>query len=64
MRLLNVCLKGYNYYQVDEIPIFTPQAVRYKLTYRKEDALSLAVDRHTNTLLSSVLNVRPDRPVL
>ncbi|HYF75468.1 MAG TPA: hypothetical protein VD757_02670, partial [Candidatus Nitrosocosmicus sp.] len=43
--------------KVDSIPEFTPQAVRYKLTYRKEDALSLSVDRRTNTLLGSILNV-------
>ena len=43
--------------QVDTLPTFTPNAVKYKLNYKKEDALSLAVDHRTNTLLSSLLNV-------
>lgn len=49
--------KGITITQVDRIPTFTEKATRYKLTYKKEDALSLAVDRRTNTLLSSILNV-------
>lgn len=43
--------------QVDTIPIFTQNALKYYLTYSKEDALSLSIDRRTNTLLSSNLNV-------
>lgn len=43
--------------RVEKIPVFSDKAIKYKLSYAKEDALSLAVDRRTNTLLSSVLNV-------
>ncbi len=43
--------------QVDVLPSFSQNAVKYYLTYKKEDALSLAVDKRTNTLLSSTLNV-------
>lgn len=49
--------KGITISEVDALPSFSNEAVKYYLTYKKEDALSLAVDRRTNTLLSSSLNV-------
>lgn len=49
--------KGITINQVDSIPIFTKEASKYYLTYEKEDALSLATDKRSNLLLSSVLNV-------
>ena len=49
--------KGITIKQLDKMPVFSKEAVRYYLTYRKEDALSLATDKRTNTLLSSSLNV-------
>lgn len=42
---------------VEALPSFSNDATRYELQYEKEDALSLAVDRRTNELLSSNLNV-------
>lgn len=42
--------------QVDSIPVFN-EGTGYYLTYAREDALSLAVDKRTNELLSSTLNV-------
>ena len=42
--------------QVESIPIIK-NGISYQLTYKKEDALSLATDKRNNTLLSSVLNV-------
>ena len=49
--------KGITISRVDSLPQFSDDAVKYKLSYKKEDALSLAVDRRTNSLLSSLLNV-------
>lgn len=49
--------KGITIQQVDKIPIFSKNATKYYLTYRKEDALSLANDKRTNTLLASTMNV-------
>lgn len=43
--------------QVDAIPMFDRDALKYYLVYKKEDALSLATDRRDNLLLSSVLSV-------
>lgn len=43
--------------KVAEIPLFSPNAIKYNLTYKKEDALSLATDKRCNTLLSSILSV-------
>lgn len=43
--------------EVDKIPLFSDNALKYSLYYKKEDPLSLAVDKRTNTLLSSTLNV-------
>jgi hypothetical protein len=42
---------------VEEIPTFSDRATKYQLSYAKEDGLSLAVDRRTNDLLESNLNV-------
>jgi hypothetical protein len=41
----------------ENVPQFTAQATKYQLCYAKEDGLSLAVDRRTNELLESNLNV-------
>lgn len=43
--------------EVDSIPAFSVESTRYQLRYKKENPLSLAVDKRTNTLLSSMLNV-------
>lgn len=49
--------KGITIDQVEEVPQFSNKAVIYQLNYNKEDALSLEVDKRTNTLLSSQLNI-------
>lgn len=49
--------KGITITRVYEIPSFDPYCVKYALKYQKEDALSLSIDKRTNTLLSSLLNV-------
>lgn len=43
--------------EVDSIPAFKDDATKYQLVYTKEDGLSLAVDRRTNELLESNLNI-------
>lgn len=43
--------------QVSELPTFSKEAMKYQLHYKKEDGLSLAVDRRSNDLLTSQLNV-------
>jgi len=43
--------------EVGSLPEFGKDATKYQLAYAKEDALSLAVDRRDNNLLSSTLNV-------
>lgn len=42
--------------EVTELPTFNQNSIRYSLSYTKEDALSLAVDRRNNDLLNSTLN--------
>lgn len=42
---------------VEDIPRFSDQAIKYQLYYTKEGGLSLAVDRRTNELLESNLNI-------
>lgn len=39
------------------IPIFSQDALKYEMIYKKEDALSLNVDRKSNEPLNSLLNV-------
>lgn len=41
----------------ENIPQFGPKVTKYQLYYAKEDGLSLAVDRRTNELLESNLNI-------
>jgi hypothetical protein len=43
--------------EVQELPIFPNDITKYQLYFRKEDGLSLAVDRRNNELLHSNLNV-------
>ena len=43
--------------EVQEIPTFSKDCTKYGLRYRKEDALSLNIDKRNNDLLSSTLNV-------
>lgn len=43
--------------EVSDLPQFTQSANKYYLTYQKEDALSLAVDRRNSDLLQSKLNI-------
>lgn len=45
--------------EVNTIPMFTNNATMYYLSYKKEDGLSLHVDKRANTLLSSNLNILP-----
>jgi GTPase SAR1 family protein len=39
------------------VPMFSSKAVKHELVYRKEDALSLKVDKKSNEPLNSILNV-------
>lgn len=43
--------------EVNELPQFSKDATKYSLSYKKADALSLAVDKRNNDLLSSTLNI-------
>ena len=43
--------------EVNELPQFSKNSTKYGLRYKKEDALSLAVDKRNNDLLSSTLNI-------
>lgn len=43
--------------EIAELPLFSSKASRYELFYLKEDPLSLSVDRRSNDLLNSNLNV-------
>lgn len=43
--------------EVKELPQFSKDCTKYGLRYKKEDALSLAVDKRDNDLLSSTLNI-------
>ncbi|MDF2892530.1 MAG: hypothetical protein K0R80_2897 [Clostridia bacterium] len=39
------------------VPMFSSKAVKHELVYRKEDALSLKVDKKSNEPLNSILNI-------
>lgn len=43
--------------EVQELPHFSKSCTKYGLRYKKEDALSLAIDKRDNDLLSSTLNI-------
>ena len=43
--------------EVEQLPQFSPNATKYGMRYKKEDALSLAIDKRNNELLSSTLNI-------
>ena len=43
--------------EVGEIKEFSPQALKYQLNYKKEDALSLSVNRQVNEPMNSIFNV-------
>ena len=43
--------------EVQQLPQFSSNCTKYGLRYKKEDALSLAVDKRDNDLLSSTLNI-------
>ncbi|EQK47142.1 AAA-like domain protein [[Clostridium] bifermentans ATCC 19299] len=43
--------------EVKELPQFKEDSTKYSLRYKKEDALSLSVDKRNNELLSSTLNL-------
>lgn len=43
--------------EVQELPQFSKSCTKYGLRYKKEDALSLAIDKRDNDLLSSTLNI-------
>lgn len=42
--------------EVEEIPEFGEEKIAYELCYKNVDALSLEIDKRSNTLLSSLLN--------
>lgn len=43
--------------KVDNIEEFSTAALKYELTYKREDALSLEIDKRTNEPLNSILSV-------
>lgn len=43
--------------KVDKIDLFSEKAIAYQLTYAKEDALSLSVNKSSNAVLNNILNV-------
>jgi len=43
--------------EVNSIPLFSDTATKHQLVYTKEDGLSLAIDRRSNELLESSLNI-------
>jgi GTPase SAR1 family protein len=43
--------------KIDSIPMFTDKSVKYEMVYKKEDALSLKVDRKSNEPLNSIIRV-------
>lgn len=43
--------------KVKELPVFTNKATCYEMAYKKEDGLSLKIDRRDNYLLQSKLNI-------
>lgn len=43
--------------KISSFSIFPKQAIKYELIYKKEDALSLKVDKRSNEPLNSILNV-------
>ena len=47
---------GITIQSVDKIPTFLADSLRYSMAYRKEDALSLATDKRSNILLSSLMS--------
>ena len=54
---INDVWPGLTINRVQSVPTFNNNATKYQLTYLNEDALSLAVDRRTNELLESNLNI-------
>lgn len=46
--------------EVDRVDPFTEEAIKYQLFYKKEDALSLEIDKTNNSPLNSILNVLED----
>lgn len=48
--------RGITIEKADALPAFDANAIRYCMSYRKEDALSLAADKRSNTLLSSLMS--------
>lgn len=49
--------KNITFTQVETFPEFSNSAVKYSMTYTKEDGLSLATDRRDSDLLHSKLNI-------
>lgn len=43
--------------EIEDIPDFTENSITYKLAYKRDDALSLKVDKRTNEPLNHILNV-------
>ncbi|USK48844.1 hypothetical protein LIT38_20250 [Bacillus sp. CMF12] len=43
--------------EVEELPAFSKDALRFQMSYEKEDALSLSTDRRNSDLLHSKLNI-------
>lgn len=53
--LMQETWKGIAINQVDYLPSFSNKAIKYRLNYKYEDALSLSADCRNNQLLSSIL---------
>lgn len=51
------CWKHIKITEVNELPLFDNNATKYSLNYTKEDALSLSVNKKSNELLASNLNI-------
>lgn len=51
------CWKYIKITEVNDLPLFDNNATKYSLNYTKEDALSLSVNKKSNELLASNLNV-------
>lgn len=51
------CWKGITIKQVDTMPSISKKSAQYYMSYKKEDGLSLEVDKRSNLMLSSCLNI-------
>lgn len=54
-KIIDVWANKITISRVDSIPIFDKECTKYYLSYKKEDAMSLACDKRNNLLLNSML---------